>query len=138
MPPAGQGLAALQMLNILENFDLKGMGRDSPDFWHVMVEAKKLALEDRTRYWADAQFAEVPLAQLLDKKLARRQAGRIVMDRAARTLQPSYPHRRAGRRRLPAPPLPVQAALTRASHASRRNSRPRTKTFCKPSSWSTT
>ena len=96
LPPAGQGLAALQMLNILENFDLRGMGRDSPDFWHVMVEAKKLAYEDRARYYADPQFAEVPVAQLLDKKRARRQAGQIVMDRAARTLEPSNPHLRHG------------------------------------------
>ncbi len=96
LPPAGQGLAALEMLNILENFDLKSMGRNSADFWHVMVEAKKLAYEDRARFYADPLFSSVPTAQLLDKAYARRQSRRIAMDRAARALQPSNPHLRDG------------------------------------------
>ena len=47
-----QGIAALQMLNILEGYDLRSMGRDSAEFWHVMVEAKKLAFEDRAKFYA--------------------------------------------------------------------------------------
>ena len=70
LPPNPQGLAALQMLNILEGFDLKAMGRDSTDFWHLMVEAKKLAYADRARYYADMQFAEVPVEELLSKDYA--------------------------------------------------------------------
>ena len=62
LPPNPQGLAALEMLNILEGFDLAAMGRDSTDFWHLLIEAKKLAYEDRARYYADMQFAEVPVA----------------------------------------------------------------------------
>jgi len=85
LPPNGQGLAALQMLNILEGFDLKGMGRESADFWHVLVEAKKLAFADRARYYADPEFASIPVARLLSKQYARGQAGRISMTRAAST-----------------------------------------------------
>jgi gamma-glutamyltranspeptidase/glutathione hydrolase len=91
LPPNPQGLAALQMLNILEGFDLAAMGRDSTDFWHVMVEAKKLAYEDRARYYADMQFAEVPVDALLDKEYATERAKLIDMKRAARTLEPGNP-----------------------------------------------
>jgi gamma-glutamyltranspeptidase/glutathione hydrolase len=85
LPPNGQGLAALQMLNILEGFDLKGMGRESADFWHVLVEAKKLAFADRARYYADPEFASIPVERLLSKQYARGRAGRISMTRAAST-----------------------------------------------------
>ena len=74
LPPNGQGLAALEMLNLLENFDLKGMGRESADFWHVMVECKKLAFADRARYYADPEFVKTPVAQLLSKDYARQRA----------------------------------------------------------------
>jgi len=96
LPPNTQGLAALEMLNILECFDLKALGRDNPDFWHVMVEAKKLAFEDRARYYADPAFATVPVAGLLDKGYARRQAARINLTRAAKTLEPGSPALGAG------------------------------------------
>jgi len=91
LPPNPQGLAALQMLNILENFDLAAMGRDSTDFWHVLVEAKKLAYADRARFYADPQFAEVPVAELLDKGYAERRAKLIDMEHAARTVDPGNP-----------------------------------------------
>jgi gamma-glutamyltranspeptidase/glutathione hydrolase len=85
LPPNGQGLAALEMLNILENYDLKSMGRGSADFWHVMVEAKKLAFADRARYYADPAFAKIPVAQLLSKDYARQRAALIDMQHAAQT-----------------------------------------------------
>jgi gamma-glutamyltranspeptidase/glutathione hydrolase len=85
LPPNPQGLAALQMLNILEGFDLAAMGRSSTDFWHVMVEAKKLAYEDRARYYADMQFSEVPVEALLDKGYAAERAKLIDMAHAAAT-----------------------------------------------------
>jgi len=88
LPPNGQGLAALEMLNILENFDLAKMGRDSPDYWHVMVEAKKLAFADRARYYADPAFAKTPVQQLLSKEYAQRRAKLIDMKRAALTDSP--------------------------------------------------
>ena len=91
MPPNGQGLAALELLNILEHFDLRAMGRVNPDFWHVLVEAKKLAFADRARYYADPAFFPAPVARLLDKGYAARQATRIDMERAARSVEPGNP-----------------------------------------------
>ena len=91
LPPNSQGLAALEMLNILERFDLKAMGRDSLDFWHVMVEAKKLAFADRSAYYADPAFSPAPVAALLDKGYAERQAKRIDMKRAAKSVVPGNP-----------------------------------------------
>ncbi|MCU0233341.1 MAG: gamma-glutamyltransferase family protein [Thermoanaerobaculales bacterium] len=91
LPPNPQGLAALQMLNILEGFDLAAMGRDSTDFWHLLVEAKKLAYEDRARFYADPAFAAVPVAGLLDKAYAAERAARIDMQRAAASVAPGNP-----------------------------------------------
>ncbi len=83
-----QGLATLQMLNILENFDLRGMGFQSPDSLHVQIEAKRLAYEDRARYYADPRFSKVPTAWLNSKEYARQRAKLIQMDRI---LTPVYP-----------------------------------------------
>jgi gamma-glutamyltranspeptidase/glutathione hydrolase len=94
LPPSGQGLAALQMLNILENFDLRAMGRDSADFWHTLVEAKKLAFEDRARFYADPAFAELPIEGLLSKAYARERAALIDPARAAQHLEAGEPHLR--------------------------------------------
>ena len=91
LPPNGQGLAALEMLNILERFDLKALGRDNPDFWHVMVEAKKVAFADRAAYYADPDFFPAPVAALLDKRYAARQAERIDMKRAAKSVETGNP-----------------------------------------------
>ena len=88
LPPPGQGLAALELLNILETFDLKAMGRESADYWHVMVEAKKLAFADRARYYADPAFARTPVSELLSKDYARQRAALINMKRAAQTDTP--------------------------------------------------
>jgi gamma-glutamyltranspeptidase/glutathione hydrolase len=70
LPPSTQGIAALQMLNILEAYDLKSMGFGSAEYLHLFVEAKKLAFEDRARYYADSGFAKVPLQGLLSKDYA--------------------------------------------------------------------
>ena len=70
LPPNGQGIAALQMLNILEGYDLKSMGFGSPEYMHLFTEAKKLAFEDRARYYADPAFNKIPVSQLLSKKYA--------------------------------------------------------------------
>jgi gamma-glutamyltranspeptidase / glutathione hydrolase len=70
LPPNGQGIAALQMLNILEGFDISSMGFGSAEYIHVFTEAKKLAFEDRARYYADPIFSTTPVTQLLSKKYA--------------------------------------------------------------------
>ena len=74
IPPPGQGIAALQMLNLLEPHDLKNMGPLSPDYWHLLVEAKKLAFADRAKYYADPAFAKVPVADLISKEYAAKRA----------------------------------------------------------------
>jgi gamma-glutamyltranspeptidase/glutathione hydrolase len=84
LPPNTQGVAALQMLNILEAYDLKSMGFGSPDYLHYFTEAKKLAFEDRARYYADPEFAKVPLKTLLSKEFAAKRRALISKDRAAR------------------------------------------------------
>jgi len=91
LPPPGQGIAALQLLNVLENFDLKRMGRGSADFWQVMTEAKKIVFADRARYYADPDFAKVPVAQLLSKTYAKERAAQIDMQHAALTDLPGEP-----------------------------------------------
>jgi gamma-glutamyltranspeptidase/glutathione hydrolase len=97
LPPPGQGIAALQMLNLLEPFDLAAMGRDSTEFWHVMIEAKKLAFEDRARYYADPEFADVPVEGLISKAYGRERAATIDPDgRAARRLEAGEPRLHQG------------------------------------------
>lgn len=70
LPPPGQGIAVLEMLNILEGYDLKKMGADSADWWHVFLEAKKLAYADRARFYADPDFVETPVKELISKPYA--------------------------------------------------------------------
>ena len=84
LPPNGQGIAALQILNILEGFDIAGMGFGSAEYIHSLVEAKKLAFEDRARYYADMDFADVPVATLISKEYAAERRKLIAPDRAAR------------------------------------------------------
>ncbi len=72
LPPNGQGIAALQMLNILEAYDLKSLGHNTTEYFHLLVEAKKLAFEDRARYYADPEFADVPVKELISKPYAAR------------------------------------------------------------------
>ena len=71
LPPNGQGIAALQILNILELYDLEGMGRNSAEFIHTFVEAKKLAFEDRAKFYADPSFNKIPTDWLISKEYAK-------------------------------------------------------------------
>lgn len=91
LPPPGQGITTLQMLNILEGYDLKKMGPLSPDYWHLFIEAKKLAYEDRARFYADPDFAPSPTAELISKEYARQRAQHIDMARAQTKVQPGTP-----------------------------------------------
>jgi gamma-glutamyltranspeptidase/glutathione hydrolase len=70
LPPNGQGIATLQMLNILEQFNLRAMGRNSPETLHTMIETKKIVWADRAKYYADPAFAKIPLTRLLSKEYA--------------------------------------------------------------------
>ena len=70
LPPNGQGIAALEILNILEGYDVASMGFGSAEYIHVFTEAKKLAFEDRAKYYADPTFSVTPVSQLISKKYA--------------------------------------------------------------------
>ncbi len=86
LPPNGQGIAALQILNILEGFDLRKMGFGSPEYIHTFVEAKKLAFADRAKYYADPDFAKIPVRELISKRYARKRRASIDPDRAKRSV----------------------------------------------------
>ena len=85
LPPQGQGIAALQILNILEGYDIAGMGFGSPAHVHAFVEAKKLAFEDRAKFYADMDFVDVPVDGLISKDYAERRRALIDPERAAMT-----------------------------------------------------
>lgn len=91
LPPNGQGIAALQILNILEGYDLAKLGFDHPDYVHLFVEAKKLAFEDRARFYADPAFAEAPVAELLSDRYADQRRALINPERAAASVDPGNP-----------------------------------------------
>lgn len=83
LPPNGQGIAALQMLNILEDYDLSSMGFGSSEYLHLLIEAKKLAFEDRAKYYADMEFNKIPVTELLSKEYAAKRRALINNSRAA-------------------------------------------------------
>src|SRR5437773_10450303 len=91
LPPNGQGIAALQILNILEEFDLRVMGRNSPETLHTMIEAKKIAWADRAEFYADPAFAKMPLAGWLSKTYAAGRRKLIDANRAAKTVEAGVP-----------------------------------------------
>lgn len=70
LPPNGQGIAVLQILNILEDFDIKNMGFGSKEYLHLLIEAKKLAYEDRAKFYADPGFNKIPVDKLISKEYA--------------------------------------------------------------------
>jgi gamma-glutamyltranspeptidase/glutathione hydrolase len=91
LPPNGQGIAALQILNILEGFDLRTMGRNSPETLHTMIEAKKIAWADRAKFYADPDFAKIPLVGLLSKKYAAQRRKLIDPNHAAKQVDAGNP-----------------------------------------------
>ncbi|MEO7961979.1 MAG: gamma-glutamyltransferase [Ginsengibacter sp.] len=82
LPPNGQGIAVLQMLNILEHFDFSKTSFGSPEHLHLFTEAKRLAYEDRAKYYADPDFAKIPVEQLISKKYGDARAKLINSDKA--------------------------------------------------------
>jgi len=86
LPPNGQGIAALQILNILEDYDIASMGFGSAEYIHTLVEAKKLAYEDRAKFYADMDFVDVPVDMLISKDYANERRKLISMERAAQSV----------------------------------------------------
>jgi gamma-glutamyltranspeptidase/glutathione hydrolase len=87
LPPNGQGVVALQMLNILEGYDLRSMGFGSTQYLHTLIEAKKVAYEDRAKFYADPDFYDVPMEMLLSKEYAAERR-KLISDKKA---APNYP-----------------------------------------------
>src|SRR5262249_40569425 len=83
MPPTTQGFVALEMLKILEGFDLKGAGAQSADALHLMIEAKKLAFADRDRHLADRDHMKVAVESLFSAERVEAMRKQIQLDKAA-------------------------------------------------------
>jgi gamma-glutamyltranspeptidase/glutathione hydrolase len=91
LPPNSQGIAALQILNILEGYDFSKIPYGSPEHVHLFVEAKKLAFADRARFYADPAFQKAPIARLVSKEYAAERRKLISMDKALKEVQPGTP-----------------------------------------------
>jgi len=88
LPPNGQGIATIQILNMLEGFDLTRLGYGSAEYIHLFTEAKKLAFEDRAKFYADPRFSSVPVSQLISKKYAVERRRLISPLKAAKRYDP--------------------------------------------------
>jgi len=91
LPPNGQGMTVLQMLNLLEHFELSTLEPNSAAHLHLLIEAKKLAYEDRARYYADPEFADVPVEWLISKDYAAERVKLIDPRRASDNVRPGDP-----------------------------------------------
>jgi gamma-glutamyltranspeptidase/glutathione hydrolase len=96
LPPNGQGIAALEILNLLEPYNIRKMGAGNPDYLHLFVEAKKLAFADRARYYADPDFADLPTDHLISKTYAQQQGKRINLEKAAKDVPAGDPKLQRG------------------------------------------
>ncbi len=85
LPPNGQGIAVLQMLNILEKYNIKKKGFGSPEYLHLLIEAKKLAFEDRAKFYADPAFNKIPVKTLISKEYAKERRKLIDKNKAAKS-----------------------------------------------------
>ena len=90
LPPNGQGIAALQILNLLEAYDIKSMGFGSAEYIHHFVEAKKIAFADRAKYYADMDFNKIPVEYLISKEYADIRRKEISSENAAKSALPGY------------------------------------------------
>ena len=82
LPPNGQGIAVLQILNLMELYDLSKMNPESAEYVHLFTEVKKLVYEDRAKYYADMDFNDIPIKDLVSKKYAKERADLINFDKA--------------------------------------------------------
>ena len=89
LPPNGQGLTALEMLNILEGYDLASMGHNSPQYLHLVAEAKKIAFADRDYHITDPELAQVPVERILSPEYAQHWRSKISLEKAMKTPTPS-------------------------------------------------
>lgn len=96
LPPSGQGIAALEILNLLEKYDLASMGPGSAEYLHYFVEAKKLAYADRAQFYADPNYEKLPVDELISKEYADRQRQRINPDHAAANVPAGEPKLKNG------------------------------------------
>ncbi|MFQ5864658.1 MAG: gamma-glutamyltransferase [bacterium] len=96
LPPNGQGIAALQILNILAGYDIKGMGFGSAEYIHRFIEAKKLVFEDRAKFYADPDFNNIPVKELISKEYAAERRKLIDPNRAAKRYDAGNPALYAG------------------------------------------
>ena len=115
LPPNGQGIATLQILNILEGFDLKSMGRNSAETLHAMIEAKKIAWADRAKFYADPEFAKIPLAGLLSKEYAGERRKLIDRGHAAKAVEAGVPPANGAESQATREPLQDSAATPKRS-----------------------
>jgi len=91
LPPNGQGIATLQILNIMENYDVAKMGFGSAEYIHLFLEAKKLAFEDRAKFYADPAFSKIPVKGLISEEYGKKRATLINPNRAATSFPPGEP-----------------------------------------------
>jgi len=96
MPPNTQGIAALQMLNILEGYDIARLGFGTSSYLHTLIEAKKLAFADRAKYYADPEFHRIPVNALISKAYARLRRKLIDSAKAMRVVEPGHPASKHG------------------------------------------
>jgi len=89
LPPNGQGVTALEMLNILEGYDISSLGHNGPEYLHILIEAKKIAFSDRDYFVTDPEFEDVPVDRFLSKEYAKQCRGKIVGDKAMAPPLPS-------------------------------------------------
>ena len=88
LPPNGQGIAALQILNLLEGYDIKSMGFGSAEYIHHFVEAKKIAFADRAKYYADTDFNDIPVDFLISKEYSNNRRKEIDSEKSASNVLP--------------------------------------------------
>ena len=88
LPPNGQGIAALQILNILERFDIESMGFGTSDYIHLFTEAKKVVYEDRAKYYADTNFSDIPIEKLISKEYANERSKLINLKKSSKSFNP--------------------------------------------------
>jgi gamma-glutamyltranspeptidase/glutathione hydrolase len=96
IPPPCQGIAVLQILNLLEGYDVKKMGAESADWWHLFLEAKKLTYADRARFYTDPEFVKVPVNELISKPYAVQRRKLIDMSKALTRLPAGDPKQEQG------------------------------------------
>ena len=115
LPPTGQGIATLEILNILEGFDLKSMGRNSAEALHAMIEAKKIAWADRAKFYADPEFTKIPLAGLLSKEYAAERRKLIDPEHEAKAVEAGVPPANGAESQATREPLQDSSATPKRS-----------------------